>query len=312
MLTLKILLTFAACYGLYRLQDAPPSSPQTVCASREARRGWTLAATALTAAMWLTDSWWVAGAAMLVHLGMLVCRNACIQWDERRVHISGLMGLRWDYEYAQLRYLPGRLPLIITTDHFFLLWPGMPGHSDFLQAAWEQVRLAVKGQAYRKRGWKTTRQNIASQNAVYHNIILALCLAALVAYLYWPVTASTGDVVELTLERAWERRTGNIGLDFGESRDYRIALNEKTAELLEEDALGQTYTIQRRYRPGGKHGNSWYQVLALEAEDGTVYRTWEDSARTVDRGRPAAFATAVVAWFMIAKRAAKVKTCRRR
>lgn len=312
MLTLKILLTLASCYALYRLQDTPLTSPQTVCASHQSRRVWAFAATALTAALWLTDSWWVAGAAMLAHLGMLVCRNACIQWDAKRVHISGLMGLRWDYEYAQLRYLPGQLPLIITTDHIFLLWPGMPGRSDFLQAAWEQVRLAVKGQAYRKRGWKTTRQNIASQNALMSNIVLALCLAALVAYLYWPITASTGDVVELTLERAWERRTGNIGLDFGESRDYRIALNEKTAELLEDDALGQTYTIQRRYRPGGKHGNSWYQVLALAAEDGTVYRTWEDSARTVDRGRPAAIATAVVAWFMIAKRAAKVKTRRRR
>lgn len=312
MLTLRILLTLAACCGLYRLQDAAPTNPKTVFASREARRVWTFAATALTAALWLTDAWWIAGAAMLAHLGMLVCRNFCIQWDDRRVHISGLMGLRWDYEYAQLRYLPGRLPLIITTDHVFLFWPGMLGRSAFLQAAWEQVRIAMKGQAYRKRGWKTTKQNIASQNALMSNIGLALCLAALVAYMYWPITASTGDVVELTLERAWERNTGNIGLDFGESRDYRITLNEKTAELLEEDALGQTYTIQRRYKSGGKHGNPWYQVLALEAQDGTVYLTWEDSARSIAQGRPAAIATAVAAWFIIGKRSAKVKTRKRK
>lgn len=312
MLLLRILLTLAACYALYRMQDADPTGPKTVCASRDARRTWTFAATALTAAMWLTTSWWVVGAAMLAHLGVLVCRNFCIQWDEKRAHISGLMGLRWDYEYAQLRYLPGRLPLIITTDHVFLLWPGMPGRTAFLQAAWEQVRIAVAGQRYRKRGWKNTKQNIASQNALMSNIGLALCLAALVTYMYWPITASTGDVVELTLERAWERRTGNIGLDFGESRDYRIALNEKTADLLEADALGRTYTIQRRHKSGGKHGSPWYQVIALEAEDGTVYLTWEDSARTVDQGRPVAIATGIVAWFIISKRAAKVKSRKRK
>lgn len=312
MLLLRILLTLAACYALYRMQDADPTGPKTVCASRDARRTWTFAATALTAAMWLTTSWWVVGAAMLAHLGVLVCRNFCIQWDEKRAHISGLMGLRWDYEYAQLRYLPGRLPLIITTDHAFLFWPGMLGRTAFLQAAQEQVRIAMKGQAYRKRGWKATKQNIASQNALMSNIGLALCLAALVAYLYWPITASTGDVVELTLERAWERTTGNIGLDFGESRDYRITLNEKTAELLDDEALGQTYTIQRRYKPGGKRGKSWYQVIALEAEDGTVYLTWEDSARSADQGRPAAIATTIVAWFIISKRAETVKSRKRK
>lgn len=107
----------------------------------------------------------------------------------------------------------------------------------------------------------------------------------------------------LTLVKAWERRDNRIGLDFTDAEDYRLALNNTTRVLLEPGAVGQTYTVQRKYRvSGGRyHRSTWYNVVAIQGTDGTVYRTWQQSAASIDRARPYGLASMTLLWFMIRK-----------
>lgn len=307
MLLLRIMLTICALYGLYRLADDTPAAEQTAYLPIGVRRVWSVLGLALTLAFWFWDAWWVLIPALAAHLAAMICRNACIRWDKKRIHISGMMGLRWDYEYAQVRYLPGKLPLLITNNRMFVLWPGMVWRDTFIEEAREHVRVAGYSQIYRKRAYKDTRHNAASRNAMMSNLGIALLLGALFAYLYWPITADTGEVVELTLVEAWERGDDLIGLDFTDAEDYRLALNNTTRALLEPDAVGQTYTVQRKYRvSGGRyHRSTWYNVVAIQGADGTVYRTWQQSAASVDRARPYGLASMALLWFMTRKHSPK-------
>lgn len=306
---LRILLSLCALHALYRLADDTPATAQTAYLPIGIRRVWSVIALVLTLLCLFTDDWWAILPAMAAHLGAMICRNACIRWDKKRFSISGALGLRWDYEYAQVRYLPGKWPLLITNNRCFILWPGMIWRDTFIAEASEHVRVAGYSQIYRKRAYKDTKQNAASRGIVLSNTALALLLAVLFAVLYWPITEKTGDVTEMTLVGARERSDTQLGLDFTGAGDYRIALNDTTRALLEPDALGKSYTVQHQYRTSGSrsHRSRWYQVIALTDEDGVVYRTWQESAAALDAARPYGLAALTLTWFMFGKNLPKYK-----
>ena len=110
----------------------------------------------------------------------------------------------------------------------------------------------------------------------------ALCLLVTAFTLYtsrfaWlPITENSGTHYVRVLEEASDR-TAYIALDFGYSRDFHIARNDKTEALLEASALGQEYAVTARYHSGRRASSKYYIVLALTGPDGTVYRTIEES-----------------------------------
>lgn len=306
---LRILLSLCALHALYRLADDTPSTARTAYLPIGFRRVWSVLALVLTLLCYFTDAWWAILPAMAAHLGAMICRNVCIRWDKKHFCISGALGLRWDYEYAQVRYLPGKWPLLITNNRCFILWPRMVWRDTFIAEAREYVRVAAYSQIYRKRAYKDTKQNAASRGGVWSNTALALLLAALFAMLYWPITENTGELTQMTLQGAWERSETQLGLNFTGAGDYRIALNDTTRALLEPEAYGKTYTVQQQYRSSGSrsHHSRWYQVIALTDEDGVVYRTWQESADALAASSPYGLAALTLTWFMFGKNLPKPK-----
>ena len=298
---LRILLTLCSLYALFRLGDDTPATAHTAYLPIGARRIWSVAALACTLALWLTEAWWMIALSMLTLFGAMVCRNVCIRWDDRKLRITGAMGLQWTYEYAQVRYLPGKWPVIIIGMHPFVLWPGLVYRDTFLAHARERMRIVRYAQAYRKRSFADPKSNDVNRGCMLINVGFALALAALVSFTCWPVSEDTGSIIQAELEGAYISGS-TINLNFIGYRVHRIPNNDRTAPLLEEDAIGKTYTIQHKYQTAGRRHNRYYSVIALADSDGTVYRTWQESAAVIDRLRPYAILSGIVGWFMFRKK----------
>lgn len=315
MVWLSLLLTAVSVFAVGRLA-APidvscTDGDQTAYIPLGLRRVWSVAAGALSLLTWIVPTWPVFIAAMAGHLGAMVCRNARIVWSSRRFHITGALGLEWTYEYAQLRGFSRRTPLLRTNDRVFILWPGMVMQATFLQEAGKYAEVAARNQAWRKRGYADTKQNAANRHAVLTNIGLALCIAALLAFWYWPITAESGDVAQLVLTEAHDRLDNAIGLAFDSGRDYRVIRTEDTAALLAPDALNRRYTVQSLRRYTSRPSRNWYQVIAITDDQGNALLTWEESAQRRWDGLPAAAACGGIAWCILRK-TGKVRDGRRR
>lgn len=95
---------------------------------------------------------------------------------------------------------------------------------------------------------------------------------------YWkPVTEDSGRHFTLTLEDA-NASGSTLYLEFeGISDDFRMHWSEAYTPLLERSAIGREYDVIADHKPGGRRGNSYYDVYALSGADGTVYLTIEQS-----------------------------------
>ena len=315
MVWLSLLLTAVSVFAVGRLAapiDVSRSDgEQTAYIPLTWRRFWSVTAGALSLLTWLVPLWPVFIAAMGCHLGAMVCRNARIVWNNRRFRIAGALGLEWTYEYAQIRPVPRWLPLLRTNDRVFILWPGMVMQATFLQEAGKYAEVSARQQAWRKRGYADTKQNAANRSAILSNIGYALCIAALLAFWYWPITAESGKTAQMVLTEAHERLDDAIGLTFDAGGDYRILRTEDTSALLDPDALNRSYTVQALRRYTSRPSRNWYQVIAITDDQGNALLTWEESAQRRADGFPMAAACGAIAWCCL-RRTGKVKDGRRR
>lgn len=299
---LKLTLTFCAIYALYRLGDDEPGGPDTACIPMIVRRVWSVLAFALALGTWVLDSWWLKGGAMLALLMAMACRNARIVWKKKRLRISGVLGYQWTYEYAQLRYLPGKLPFIVTNNHVFFRWPGMVGMDTFVAQAIEKLKIIVPGQKYRSSGYMDNKENAENRRRLGVRLGMAAVMLMLLWFACQPITADTGTINTRVLNAVHLRRGHRISLEFDDLRyPHHIPYNDVTAALLEEDALGRTYTVQEIYS-GSRRSTKYYEVISLQDEQGQVYRTWEESAAARRAGIPDLTGALVVFWFCFSPR----------
>ncbi len=298
---LKTILTFCAVYALYRLGDDEPGGPDTAYIPMKIRRIWSVLAFALALGTWFLDSWWLKGGAMFALLMAMACRNVRIIWRKKNLHISGVLGYRWTYEYAQLRYLPGKLPFIVTNNHVFFRWPGMVEVDTFAAQAIEKLKIIVPGQKYRSSGYVDSKENAENRRRLGVRLGMAALMLMLLLFASQPITAETGTINTRVLTAAMPYAERQIRLQFDElDRWHRIPCNDATAPLLEEDAIGRIYTVQEDYKPRRRRG--YYQVIALTDEQGHIYRTWEESAAARQSGIPDLTGAMVVFWFCFSPR----------
>ncbi len=299
---LKLTLTFCAVHALYRLGDDEPGGPDTACIPMRIRRVWSVLAFALVLGTWLVDSWWLKAPAMFALLMAMACRNVRITWKKKKLRISGVLGYRWTYEYAQLRYLPGKLPFIVTNNHVFFRWPGMVGVDAFAAQAIERLKIIVPGQKYRSSGYVDSKENAENRKRLWERLGMAAVILMLLWFACQPITAETGAINTRVLTEAHLRRDDRISLTFeGLRYPHRIPYNDATAALLEEDALGRTYIVQENFA-GRRRASKYNQVIALRDEQGRVFRTWEESAAARRAGIPDLTGALVIFWFCFSPR----------